>query len=252
VAFGESSDAIKKMNKQQILDAISQTAAKNGGKPLGRLRFFSETGIKESDWRGTYWVRWNDAIRETGLTPNEKTEPYTSESLLEQLALLARDLGHFPVSSEIRLQSKRSSGFPSDKTFDRLGNKPERIRKITEYCRSHPRFEDVLDICSKELMADSAIFPEQGADNNSADGFVYLLKSRRFCKIGRSNALGRREYELKLQLPEKANMIHEIRTDDPVGIEEYWHKRFAPWRKNGEWFDLGASEIKAFKRRKFM
>jgi hypothetical protein len=83
-------------------------------------------------------------------------------------------------------------------------------------------------------------------------GFVYLMKSGRFYKIGRSNAVGRRERELAIQLPEKSNTIHSIRTDDPVGIEGYWHKRFETKRKNGEWFQLDVQEFNAFKRRKFM
>jgi len=57
-------------------------------------------------------------------------------------------------------------------------------------------------------------------------GIVYLFKERRFYKIGRSNSLGRREYELGIKLPEKLKLIHQIRTDDPVGIEAYWHNRF--------------------------
>jgi hypothetical protein len=83
-------------------------------------------------------------------------------------------------------------------------------------------------------------------------GFVYLLRSGRFFKIGRTNALGRRERELVLQLPEKANVVHHIRTDDPVGIEAYWHKRFEARRWNGEWFELDSADLKAFRRRKFM
>jgi hypothetical protein len=83
-------------------------------------------------------------------------------------------------------------------------------------------------------------------------GFVYLLKSGRYYKIGKTNAVGRRERELAIQLPEKAETIHVIKTDDPSGIEEYWHKRFKTKRKHGEWFELSGADIQAFKRRKFM
>lgn len=54
--------------------------------------------------------------------------------------------------------------------------------------------------------------------------------------------------ELKIQLPENLDLIHEIKTDDPSGIEAYWHRRFEAKRMNGEWFDLNSADIKAFKR----
>jgi hypothetical protein len=89
---------------------------------------------------------------------------------------------------------------------------------------------DVWDICAQLV-----------------EGFVYLVKSGKHYTIGRSNSVGRRSYEFGLQLPERHTVVHYMRTDDPVGIERYWHERFAERRANGEWF---AHDVKAFKRRR--
>jgi hypothetical protein len=43
------------ITKQEIIEAIRQTAKENGSKPLGKARFEKETGIKEYDW-SKYWA----------------------------------------------------------------------------------------------------------------------------------------------------------------------------------------------------
>ena len=220
--------------------------------PVGRLRLFTEAGIKESDWRGVYWARWNDAVREAGFTPNEKTKAYDEHWLLSKLASLARELGHIPTGTEIRLKVRTDKTFPTDTTIStRFGTKSQTILRLAEFCRSHEGYQDVLAMCVAGVKSD--VEPQDDADESEEQiGFVYLFKCGRYYKIGRSNASGRRERELAIQMPEKGSIVHQIRTDDPVGIEDYWHRRFAASRKNGEWFDLSASDVKKFKRRKFM
>lgn len=238
------------MTKEHVLAEIRRTAAENGNAPLGRLAFLTETGIKESEWRGKYWARWSEAVREAGFEPNTKQEPYATDHLLERLIELTRELGRFPVYSEIRLKSNRDSTFPTDRTFARLGTKQDLVAHVVRYCQSHPGCEDILQICAQ--IPTSSASAEQPDTGGEEFGFVYLLRSGRFYKIGRSNAAGRRERELAIQLPEKAATVHVIRTDDPCGIEAYWHNRFAEKRMNGEWFALTPADVKAFKRRKFM
>jgi len=171
--------------------------------------------------------------------------------VIDKLLALLRELGHFPTTAEMRMKARSDGAFPNDKTIRRLGSNRELAAKIQNYCNGRAGYDDVFALCA------SVAEPRQPPPDDSGDpgenfGFVYLIKAGRHYKIGRSNAVGRREREIALQLPEKSNTIHTIRTDDPKGIEAYWHNRFKEKRKNGEWFELTGDEIKAFRRRKFM
>ena len=240
------------MTKTHILSEIKRTATANGGVPLGKRRFASETGIKESDWFGKFWTRWSEALREAGLTPNRLQGPYDRAGLLDKYAMFVQELGRLPTSGELRLKRHADSAFPSHNVFaGRLGNKAQLLAALHEHCQDRTEYADVVRLCDSHLPS-SRKETDDTEPSNEQIGFVYLIKSGRFYKIGRSNAAGRRQYELAIQLPEKVILVHQIKTDDPAGIEAYWHNRFKERRKNGEWFELKAADVSAFKRRKFM
>lgn len=109
------------MDKQHILAEIKRTARENGGKPLGRERFATETGISQNDWLGKHWARWGDAVREAGFAANTLQDPMDKRELVEKFVGLMRELGHFPVEAELRIHARNNPGFPWHNTFGRLG-----------------------------------------------------------------------------------------------------------------------------------
>jgi hypothetical protein len=249
------------VNKQHILDEIRRTAKENGGKALGRARFAKETGIAEGHWSGRYWARWNDAVKEAGLAPNQMNAQLDTDTILGQLVAFTRELGRFPVSAEMRMRKRTDPTFPNDKVFERFGNRAQLREAVVAYCNSQNEFDDVAAICRQAASsADESeeLAPDIASSNGTStkDGYVYLVllkvgREKRY-KIGKAVLVEQRTGQIALQLPEELELIHTINTDDAYGIESYWHKRFADKCTNGEWFRLSADNLKAFKRRKFM
>jgi hypothetical protein len=239
------------LTREYILSEIKRTASAHGGMALGLRRFLQETGIRSADWE-RYWVRWSDALRDAGCQPNEMATAYTDAELFERLIGLMRMLGHFPGFRELRMKSRADKTFPNDRTFQtRLGSKQDIASKLMGFCNAHEGHDDIIVMCAA-VAVEAPQDGDEGDTIGTEFGFVYLMKSGRYYKLGRTNSFGRREREIALQLPDKATTVHTIRTDDPVGIEAYWHKRFEPSRRNGEWFELTKEDVGAFKRRKFM
>ncbi len=232
-------------SKQDILHAIRQTTNDNGGAPLGIIRFEKETGITSNDW-GKYWPKFSDAQKEAGVDSNHIQVAYNEEFLYGKLIMLARKLGRFPTFGEIRVEKTNDSEFPDKTVFQRRGTKVQLANKLTEYCKNHGNCEDIIKMCEPILSSPSEVMIEE--ESKSVYGEVYLFKSGRYYKIGKTNDTVRRGSELRIQLPEKLDLIHSIKTDDPSGVEAYWHRRFDSKRMQGEWFDLSSADIKAFKR----
>jgi hypothetical protein len=240
------------MDRKYIIEEIIRTTKENNGKPLGQDRFVKETGIKVTYFRGIYWARYSDAVKEAECEPNKLQAAYDESWLIEQLISLTREIKKFPSSADINLKSHNTPNFPVPNTFTRLGTTIVRASNIIKYCESKSNYQDVIEICQNYINSSSKRKSVNNDATKSEFGYVYLMKFGKYYKIGASKNVERRNYEIGIKLPEKFDIIHKIKTDDESGIELYWHNRFKDKRKQGEWFDLLSSDIQAFKRRKFM
>ncbi|MCF6317571.1 MAG: GIY-YIG nuclease family protein [Marinosulfonomonas sp.] len=206
-----------------------------------------KTGISERDWKGIYWARWGDALKEAGFEPNKLSKKYSADHLLMKYCEATRHYKRAPTKPELRMYSKQVEEFPSyttmQKHFGTIGNM--RV-KAHDWAEENPDFEDVINFLPKEIE-----HKDSPPINTVNDGWVYLLESGKHYKIGRGEDLERRVKQVTVAMPEKVGLVHAIKTDDPSGIEAYWHRRFKDKRANGEWFALDLSDVRAFKRRKF-
>ncbi len=241
-------------SKEHILREIRRLADENGGKPVGVRRFRDVTGIGKAAWEGGYWARWGDAVREAGHEAGEwNTQAHDDEDLLRILAELTRECGRIPTDAELRMRKRAHPEQPHAEVFrKRFGDKAVVHDKLLAFADEDPAFGDVAEMLAASAPPTSRAKPPAQVSDRFVTGVVYLIRMGEFHKIGKSNDPGRRMYELALRLPEKHDVVHVIETDDPSGIEAYWHKRFAPQRANGEWFRLSPGDIAAFLRRSYM
>jgi len=241
--------------KQHILHEIRRTAKLNGDVPLGKNRFEKETGIKESDWSGWYWARWGDAVKEAGFAPNTLQPRLDEDMMLRHLVPFVRELGRLPTDAEMRMRKRKDAEFPNRHAYSSRWSRPELVSRLQAFCEGLTGCEDVASIC-QSLAAPAPEEEEATASNQPQEGFVYLAlmkigREKRF-KIGKANIVEARTRQIAITLPEDLELVHYIRTDDPYGIERYWHMRFSDKQRNGEWFALAAADVQTFKRRKFM
>lgn len=177
-------------------------------------KFKQETGIIKSDWFPEFWFRWSDAIEEAGFIPNVFTKAHSKDFIISRLIDLIIEIKHFPIHAELELKRKKDKSFPNAHSIYKLGNKVDRAQAIIDFINSNfvDNHEKIITIC-QEIIAAS---PNKG--------------------------------EIGLELPEKIKPIHYVETDDPSGIEAYWHNRFKSKNINGEWFKLSTEDIKTFKK----
>lgn len=232
--------------RDHILSEIRRLAAAHGGQSPGKKTFLRETGIAEHQWSGRLWARWSDALAEAGLEPNKIQHRFDSNEMLDQIAQACRHYGRLPTVAELNLYRRSDPSFPSTKAINsHFGSRDGLISALAGHLNGSEEDGDILAM----LPEVNPVSPQP--QPRHIEGFVYLIKSGEFYKIGRGDDLERRVKQITVALPDKATLVHSIRTDDPSGIEAYWHRRFAEKRANGEWFKLSSLDVSAFRKRKF-
>jgi hypothetical protein len=237
------------MDKQHILNEMRRTAEENGGKPLGEARFKNETGIGYYDW-GQYWSPFSELQKEAGFTPNKPYTAYSDEFLITKMIDKMRKFGKYPSLGELRVEKYKDADFP----FHAIKKQKQQvfIKKIVEHCNKKTGYDDIVDFCRPKIEKIDEQEKSKDTKSNGKMYEVYLAKSGRYYKIGKTKDSVRRGGELKIQLAEGLEMIHKIYTDDPSGIELNWQNRFKEKKMNAEWFNLSSNDVKAFKQRKYM
>jgi Meiotically up-regulated gene 113/Homing endonuclease associated repeat len=233
--------------RERIISEIQRLAAESGRVP-GIKAFEEQTGIPRREWMGKIWARWGDAIAEAGFEPNGLVQRLDSEFVLRSVADCCLSLGRLAAANDLKLYARQNIGFPSTATvenhFPRRVILVEALRTWVLQLENH-KYAEIADMLPAPVRAPAELPTHQNY------GHVYLLRAGEYYKIGQSSDLEKRVKAINVALPDKATLEHAISTDDPPGIEAYWHRRFADRRMNGEWFKLSRADILAFKKRKF-
>lgn len=223
-----------------IVAEIRRIAETNGGPPPGQQLFERRTGLPRSSWCGKFWSRWSDALREAGFVANEKRPRLDDDEMLAKFAQVARQLGRIPANSDLAIYRRNGGDVPHYGTFiGHFGGKRQLLERLKLWAAANP---DAADVAAIIPEYERVVPPSRSRTN----GGVYLLRSGNRFKIGCSKVLERRVRNIQKILPKSA-LVHSIESDDPRGVEAYWHRRFAAKRVKGEWFELSPADVAAFR-----
>lgn len=243
------------LTREDIIKKLQKYAKELGGKTPGEANFYESMNVGIMD-RKKYWPNYGELVIEAGLTPNKFDKTKYSKNKLSKLFIgIIREKNKWPTRGELDIKHYKSSTFPDSATFyKKLGLvlTGDLAQTIIEYVENKKGYEDVIEIC-KPFLKENA---KQGDSPLMNKGYVYLLKSKLrnavAYKIGRTSNIENRIKQLR-QPSNIEEILHHIETDDPIGVETYWHNRFEanrlyPDKLKDEWFKLSFSDIKAFKR----
>lgn len=229
---------------EQIIVKLQVAVNRNGGQPPSLRSFFQAADLNQRDLIRAGWPTYGALLKSQRFQPAEMKRGYTDDAVFRLLAELAIRLGHFPTQSEREVERHRNPAFPSSEAYIRRGRGATLEHALRAWCESTNSFPDLVPKL------------KQGADAAKVSkpivkGYVYMLRdgsSGRRVKIGKESVEGARQTAAATWL-ENPKAIHRVATDDPDGVERYWHEHFKRAGKHvvRELFDLLPSDIAAFK-----
>lgn len=181
--------------------------------------------VKGIDWREdpskTYW--------QSDWTPKESV--FRSKLLMlttifvgeNEFVVMADQEGIIPSRETLTSMFRSCVAFYDNVTEEGLGRFNEKKMPM--------RMEIIGDESSKNI------------EKSKRDGYVYLLKSDQYYKIGMSKDVDARMLQISPKLPVPPELIHIIKTEDMRQLEEALHKQFNHFRVNGEWFKLDQNSV---------
>jgi hypothetical protein len=240
------------VTRDALLKAIQEAAAENGGKAPGVRAFRKYSGVTRNDFHKAGFSNYGDAVAAAGLTPNALTAAPDASEVLDAVLAFTVKKGRPPTQAEMRVARIQDSAFPSEHVVVTLARARGKTLPalLLEHARAHGH-DEAVRVLEAAAPAGASDRPRTLSARAKVTGHVYLLRHGQDYKIGRSNDVARRRREVALLLPQDLEEVHRIDTDDPEGIERYWHERFKPRHVRGEWFRLTGDDVAAFKRRRY-
>jgi hypothetical protein len=229
-------------DREKIVEQLTRTTAANGGVPLSTRAFFKETGLGPRDLHRCGWPTHGALLQSQGLARGTMRQAYSDEDLFRPLAELTQTLGHFPTQNEREVERHREPAFPSTEAYFRRARGTSLKAEFVAWCR---RCDEYPDLVAKLSGSDATAIRQA---RPAVRGYVYMIRSGKRHKIGRETTAGARQAAAGTWLEDPA-VVHRIATDDPEGVERYWHERFRKQNKlvKGEIYDLNAVDVAAFR-----
>jgi len=246
------------LSKDELIALVQRAARANGGRPQGKDHFFSDHGLTKRDLWALGIRSYGDLCELAGYVRNRFAQkPMEADQLFEPLALLTVQIGRFPDTTDREIARRGGAPIPEYRAYRTAQNtNGPLLQQLLEWCRSHPQHSGALQSLEAHVSRVDGAAPPARKRVKVVTGYVYLLRyggrGRKY-KIGRSEAPPRRHSQISGMVPDELAIVHVIASDDPIGIERYWHQRFEnkliPNKK--EIFLLDAEDVAAFKRRKY-